>query len=358
MAVPRIFVSSTCYDLADERDGMVSFCRTFGFDTALSERGDVFYHPDLHTHTACVRETNNCQMFILIIGGRFGGKYTADKTKSITNAEYIAARDQGMPIFTFIKQDVLNDHNVWQRNKDQSFAKDIKYPSIDKQEHAVDIFNFIDQVRQAPNNNGFFGFNLNKEIFENLRKQWAGMFFDYLQTRLLANQFSATNQTLAALTAASEKIEEIVKGIYQNVEGAGAIEALNTMDLEGEAREMFASIGNKVNDKFYLSGTEVDDAINNPSTHWYDFFIQHGYFFELQEGLEDDGSQSLTLSWLGSKIEKISGNLNKLEQANLDLLQKQYNSYLRLSNNSKLKVLEGHIFIPKKRQGAPITTVA
>jgi len=227
MATPRVFVSSTCYDLADERDGMISFCKSFGFDTALSERGDVFYHPDLHTHTACIRETSNCQIFILIIGGRFGGKYIADKTKSITNAEYIAAREQGIPIFTFIKQDVLNDHNVWQRNKDQSFAKEIKFPSIDKQEHAIDIFNFIDQVRQAPNNNGFFGFNLNKEIFEHLRKQWAGMFFDYLQTRSLAKQFSTTNQTLAALTAASEKIEEIVKGIYQNVEGAGATEALN-----------------------------------------------------------------------------------------------------------------------------------
>lgn len=344
MATPRVFVSSTCYDLADERDGMISFCRSFGFDTVLSERGDVFYHPDLHTHTACVKETSNCQIFILIIGGRFGGKYVADKAKSITNAEYIAAREQGIPIFTFIKQDVLNDHNVWQQNKDQHFAKEIKFPSIDKQEHAIDIFNFIDQVRQAPNNNGFFGFKLNKEIFEHIRKQWAGMFFDYLQTRSLAKQFSTTNQTLAALTAASEKIEEIVKGIYQTVEGTGAKEALDTMDLEGNAREMFASIGNKINDRFYLSDSALDDAINNPPEKWYNFLVEHGFFFEIQETLDDDGSLNIALLCFGTKVAKLAGKLNKLEKAELDLLQTQYKSYRQLPNTSKRKIVESHVF--------------
>ncbi|WP_152988670.1 DUF4062 domain-containing protein, partial [Janthinobacterium sp. Ant5-2-1] len=146
MANPRVFISSTCYDLAEERDGLSEFCEEFGFDTTLSERGDVFYHPDLHTHLSCIRETSNCQMFILIIGGRFGGKYKVDPGKSITNAEYAAAIENGSPTFAFVKQDVLNDHNVWQRNKAFAFAKDIVYPSIEKQEYAEDIFKFIDAV--------------------------------------------------------------------------------------------------------------------------------------------------------------------------------------------------------------------
>ncbi|WP_455884693.1 DUF4062 domain-containing protein [Pseudomonas spelaei] len=350
MATPRVFVSSTCYDLADERDGMVAFCNSFGFDTALSERGDVFYHPDLHTHTACVRETSNCQIFILIIGGRFGGKYISDKAKSITNAEYAAAREQGIPICTFIKQDVLNDHNLWQRNKDKSFIKDITFPSIDKQEHAIDIFNFIDQIRQAPNNNGFFGFNLNKEIFVHLRKQWAGMFFDYLQTRSLTKQFSTTNQTLAALTAASEKIEEIVKGIYQNVEGAGAKDALNTMDLEGDAKELFSTVGSKIDDRFYLFAGQADEAANDPPTAWYDFFMSYGFFFELQEKLEEDGRLGTTLTYHSIDVAKISGKLTKFQRSELEIFQTQYSSYLQLSPTSRRKLLEGHIFIEVKEE--------
>lgn len=344
MATPRVFISSTCYDLADERDGMVSFCKSFGFDSALSERGDVFYHPDLHTHNACIRETSHCQMFILLIGGRFGGKHITDKAKSITNAEYIAARDQGIPIFTFIKQDVLNDHNVWQRNKDQSFIANIRFPSIDKQEHAIDIFNFIDQVRQAPNNNGFFGFNLNKEIFDHLRKQWSGMFFDYLQNRSLSKQFSTTNQTLAALTAASEKIEEIVKGIYQNVEGAGAKDALDTMDLEGEARELFVTLGNKMDDRYYLSPHGIDKAISNPPEKWHQLLVDHAFLCTIEESLEDDGSSGLVLEYLGSAVYKISGNLNKSQRAELEVLQAQYDAYRKLTITSRKKIIEPHIY--------------
>lgn len=344
MAIPRVFISSTCYDLADERDSMVSFCNSFGFETALSERGDIFYHPDLHTHTACVRETSNCQIFVLIIGGRFGGKYVADKSKSITNAEYAAAREQGIPICTFIKQDVLNDHNFWQKNKEKPFVKDLTFPSIDKQEHAIDIFNFIDQIRHAPNNNGFFGFSLNKEIFAHLRKQWAGMFFDYLQARSLSKQFSTTNQTLAALTAASEKIEEIVKGIYQNVEGAGAKDALDTMDLEGDAKELFVTIGNKIDDRFYLYGPQAEEAVHSPPISWYTFFISFGFFFELKENLEDDEKTSLSLVYHNSEVAKLSGKLTKFQKSELEIFQSQYNSYLRLPTTSRQKLIESHLY--------------
>ncbi|EJM86381.1 DUF4062 domain-containing protein [Pseudomonas sp. GM60] len=344
MAAPRVFVSSTCYDLAEERDAIVGFCNAFGFDTALSERGDVFYHPDLHTHTACIRETSNCQIFILVIGGRFGGKHVIDKTKSITNAEYIAAKEQGIPIFTFIKQDVLNDHNIWQKNRDKPFVKDINYPSIDKQENAADIFNFIDQVRLAPNNNGFFGFRLTKEIFDYLRKQWAGMFFEYLQSRSLNKQLSTTNETLATLTAASEKIEEIVKGIYKNMDGAGAEAALNTIDLEGEARELFATIATRSSDRHFLYSSEIDDAVNIPPPAWHDFFVQFG-FFEIVEGKEDDEAPYFTLVYLSETIAKLSGKLTKLQRAELTWLQEQYDAYLKLPSTSRKKLIENHAYM-------------
>ena len=347
MAAPRVFISSTCYDLADERDGLFEFCNAFGFDVALSERGDVFYHPDLHTHTACVRETSNCQLFVLIIGGRFGGKYVIDKAKSITNAEYMAAREQGLPIFTFVKQDVLNDHNIWQRNKDKPFASEIHYPSIEKQQHAIDIFRFIDQVRLAPTNNGLFGFRLTKEIFEYLRRQWAGLFFEYLQSRSLSRQLSSTNETLATLTAASEKIEEIVKGIYKNLDVAGGVEALDTIDLEGQARELFLTIAARAADQQYLYTTRNDQAIDNPPPEWHTFFVDFG-FFELSEGKEDDGKPFLGLTYTGETIAKLTGTLTKLQQIELAYFQERYNAYLRLSPASRSKLIESYIFDPPK----------
>lgn len=344
MASPRIFISSTCYDLSDERDGLLSFCNGFGLETTLSERGDVFYHPDLHTHSACIRETSNCQLFILVIGGRFGGKYLADKSKSITNAEYISAREQSIPIFTFVKQDVLSDHNIWQKNKDKPFAGEIHYPSIENQEHAVDIFNFIDQVRLAPTNNGIFGFKLSKEIFEILRKQWSGMLFDYLQNRSISKQISTTNETLATLAAASEKIEEIVRGIYKNVDTVGAVAALDTIDLEGQARELFLTIAARTSDRSFLYGHSADEAAKIPPPEWSAFFSGFG-FFDISEGKDDNGMRSLSLTYQGETIAKLTGSLTKLQKVELTYFQSLYDSYLKLSPEARSKLIESYIFI-------------
>lgn len=73
MAIPRVFISSTWYDLKYIRENLRYFVRTLGYDPVLSEDGSVFYNPGLHTHDACLTEIPTCQLFVLIIGGRFGG---------------------------------------------------------------------------------------------------------------------------------------------------------------------------------------------------------------------------------------------------------------------------------------------
>ena len=119
MASPKVFVSSTCFDLSEVREQLRRFIESFGFEAILSEHGDVFYHPDLHTHEACIQEVSNCHLFILIVGGRFGGEYIFDREKSITNAEYLAARKSGIPIFTYVRETVISNHFLYQQNKDQ-----------------------------------------------------------------------------------------------------------------------------------------------------------------------------------------------------------------------------------------------
>ena len=87
MAFPRVFVSSTCYDLKYIRENLKYFIRRLGYEPVLSEEGSVFFDPNLHTHDACIAEVPNCHMFVVIIGGRFGAQFKGE-THSITNAEY------------------------------------------------------------------------------------------------------------------------------------------------------------------------------------------------------------------------------------------------------------------------------
>ena len=122
---------------------------------------------------ACNHEVGNCQLFILLIGGRFGGEYIADKSKSITNAEYLAARENNIPVFTYIRGNVLSNHHIYLQNRKKDFIQSIDFPAIEKQEHAIDIFNFINDVRRSPTNNAFEGFGDFQDIENHLRKQWA-----------------------------------------------------------------------------------------------------------------------------------------------------------------------------------------
>lgn len=345
MAAPRVFISSTCYDLAAERDSLSEFCASWGFDTTLSERGDIFYHPDLHTHDSCVRDTANCQLFVLIIGGRFGGNYISDPRKSITNAEYSAAAKNGTPIFTFVKQDVLNDHNLWQRNKDKPFSKEITYPSIDKQAHAIDIFKFIDEVRHAPSNNGFFGFKLANEINSLLRKQWAGMMFEYLQMRSVAKQISITNEAIGNLAIVSGKIEELAKKIYINVDAVNATETIEAIDIESEAEEFLSKISIRLNDKKFIIESIFETHSTEPlPTYWWEFM----QMFSANDVVEIEGNDGKRASWMCDIFDKptikVIGQMTKSEGVETNELQEKYSSFLKLSAAAQAKILQKYMW--------------
>jgi len=239
VASPKVFVSSTCFDLGEIREQLKRFIQSFGFEPVLSENGDVFYHPDLHTHESCVHEVSNSQLFILIIGGRFGGEYVSDKNKSITNAEYVAARESEIPVFTYIRNDVLSNHHIYQQNKKKEFVSSIEYPAIEKQEHALDIFSFIDDVRRAPTNNAFEGFDGFPHIEGHLRKQWSGMFFELLKSREVKSQIDATNNLIEGISSSGKKLEELIKSLYLSSNEGEAKKEIDSIDTYSDVLSFF-----------------------------------------------------------------------------------------------------------------------
>lgn len=203
MAVPRVFISSTCYDLKYIRENLKYFISNMGYESILSEDGDVYYDPREHTHDACISEVGNCQLFVLIIGGRYGGKYLKSD-KSITNREYEEAIKQKIPVFTLVERSVLSEHFVYQKNKDKS--SDILYPSVDD----VKIFGFIDEVRKNSTNNAIHPFSDYRDIESYLKKQWAGMMFSFLANQIENRKVS---ELFEEIHQATEKIEYYTKQV-------------------------------------------------------------------------------------------------------------------------------------------------
>ena len=107
MAKPRVFVSSTYYDLQHIRANLESFIKTTGYEAVLFERGDIPFRHDVPSDESCYGEIGNCHMTLLIIGGRYESPASDSKRldrvdftevrlryNSITKKEYQTAREK------------------------------------------------------------------------------------------------------------------------------------------------------------------------------------------------------------------------------------------------------------------------
>lgn len=255
MATPRVFISSTCYDLKYIRENLKFFVRTLGYESVLSEDGDVFYNPKLHTHDSCISEIENVQMFVLIIGGRFGGKFK-DTDKSITNAEYENAIANHIPIFALVESGVYSDHFVFQKNKTN---KSINYPAVDN----IKIFDFIDEVRKNAINNALIPFRDFSDIEIYLKKQWAGMMHYFLVSE---SETKRVSDLLKEISTATQKIEYFTKNIATNTADTETLTDIKLYD-EMIGDDAIGTLSNswkvKVNPLLVLTKKTFDEAASN-----------------------------------------------------------------------------------------------
>lgn len=343
MAVPRVFISSTCYDLSEVRDRLVSFCDSFGFESVLSENGDIFYDPNLHTHEACIKEVSNCNLFILIIGGRYGGILKGTNDQSITNAEYKEARKLGLPVFTFIKREVLNDHLIYQKNRDKDFVESISYPSIEKQTTAKEIFSFINDVRLHSTNNGFSGFQYAKDIEEYLRKQFAGMFFDFLTKQELSNQLEKTNDSVDRISIATKKIEDLLKNVYLEVGSDSTQATIDALDDKSKAVELFASISRIIEDGWFIPEVDVEEILEFHDRSLNQFLcLIEGFVVVDMTTVDNRDVKSICYEPTHKVLYEVSGQLNLEEIKNQKHLEDLFEYYKKLDLQEKRKILKSH----------------
>lgn len=99
---PTVFVSSTCYDLKQIRKDLEQFLNNeLGFEALLSDSDSFPVDPQLNTIANCTKNVDDlADIFILIIGRRYG--MITDSGKSITNLEYLHAKQKNIPIYVFL----------------------------------------------------------------------------------------------------------------------------------------------------------------------------------------------------------------------------------------------------------------
>jgi hypothetical protein len=175
MPAPIVFISSTYYDLRHVREIIRDFIISLGYEPVLSEYSDVLYRPGDSVQNSCLEEIKHCDMFVLIIGQRYGSLFPND-TLSITHREYIEASSNNIPIFAFVDRDVYTDFKIWQENQ---HIDSIKYITV----HENEIFQFIDDIMSKAVDNALIQYGSVSDILNHLRKQWAAMFKLYALVR-------------------------------------------------------------------------------------------------------------------------------------------------------------------------------
>ncbi|MCX5870013.1 MAG: DUF4062 domain-containing protein [Deltaproteobacteria bacterium] len=286
MATPRVFVSSTCYDLKYIRENLKYFIRTIGYEPILSDDGDVYYNPSIHTHDSCLREVSTCQLFVLIIGGRYGGMYKETDT-SITNYEYREAVKSNIPVFALVENAVHTDHHIFLTNKKEKpdiFEK-ISYPSSD----SIKIFNFLDEVRKSTVNNALYPFRDFSDMEAYLKKQWAGMMFDFLDNRLREAHSKITNRLLDDLSLATRKSEELMKILLKETQNDKAAITIQEVDNKVVAENFVRLVFSKFNIETLKGVTvqKLENSINAES--WHEFLIKASNF-HIEHIPTEDGS--------------------------------------------------------------------
>ncbi|MFW9679148.1 DUF4062 domain-containing protein [Vibrio parahaemolyticus] len=216
MAKPRIFVSSTYYDLKHIRNSLEAFIDSFGYESVLYEDGDIPFHHDSPLDVSCYSEIKNCHILVLIVGGRYGSPASQQLDdneriefyNSVTKKEYETARGQDIPIYVFIDKNVHSEYHTFKKNRN---VNGIEYAHVDN----VNIFKLIDDIYSQKRNNLIKEFEKFDDISCWLRDQWAGLFADFLSNRNherdlddLSTQVSSLKELSSVLKNYSETIME------------------------------------------------------------------------------------------------------------------------------------------------------
>lgn len=204
MAAPRVFISSTYYDLKHVRNDIEDFIRGLGYMPVLHDKGGVAYTQTDTVENSCYNELAGCDIVICIIGNYFGSESASNSDFSITMEELRTAIKNKKKIYIFIAKDVYIENRTYIQNKDSgsfkpAYADDIK------------IHQFIEELRKTVKNNPIESFETTADIIGSLRNQFAGLF-----QNLLVREASLTeSKTAYDLQEATERFKELLSAFQQ-----------------------------------------------------------------------------------------------------------------------------------------------
>lgn len=227
--IPRVFVSSTYYDLKHVRERIEKFIDNYGFEPILFESDKVTYQHGREIDHSAYFEVGLCHIMVLIVGGRYGSPSTQNKLDeerkkyeddyiSITRKEFETANQKNIPVLIFIDKNVYGEFQTYKENQDyfdESYLiknkaqKGFKFAHVDH----VNVFRFIDIIRSKP----IKTFEKVEEIESYIKSQLSGMFYLYLESLKKKFEDNKTLDTVVELNNISLRMNEMLNSVGKEI---------------------------------------------------------------------------------------------------------------------------------------------
>ncbi|MDX9912946.1 MAG: DUF4062 domain-containing protein [Phycisphaerales bacterium] len=305
MAKPRIFVSSTFYDLRHLRDRLKEFIESLGYEPVLFEAGNIPYDPNKPPGDSCYDEVRLCHVLVLIIGGRHGSAASGESVlptdapatdrmyqhyKSITEGECQAAVDKKIPVYTLVESAVLQEYETFKKNRNNTT---IVYSAVDN----VNVFRLLDELQQRPHNKAMSSFDDFEDIADWLRQQWAGLFSEFLRDQQEEAPIKALESQIGRLSDVVDAVKQYTEGIFSKVVENQAGGVIKKSDVESKltdqilARLVESKAAEILGRPKHLAPRQVLDELRAAGSAR-DFFTNLGF----QSRVEADGRE--TYEWM------------------------------------------------------------
>lgn len=248
---PKIFISSTFYDLKYVREDLAHFVEGYRYEPIMFERGDIGYAPGEPLDYACYHDISHSDMVILVVGGEYGSPATGeikdddDKFReylSVTRKEFSAAMQAGIPVYVFIVSDVYAEFQVYKENKDdiEQKKKDVKFFATKD----INVFRFISAIKDY-SNVVINGFQRTSDIKNYMANQWAKYVSLYLESKRKKKDDVKVIQKLVNISSTVERldlmVDEMGKKILGHIEGAKAYDLVKSDQAVTEMKNIIVS---------------------------------------------------------------------------------------------------------------------
>lgn len=206
MAVPRVFISSTFYDLKQVRNNIGDFIKGLGYEPVMHERSGVAYSQITPLENDCYHELASCDIVVCIVGNHFGSK-ALENDLSITMNEIQTAIKNKKKVYIFISNDVYTENRTYLLNKDSGSFKSAYTDDIR-------IHEFIAELNATVKNHVIIPFETTVQIIDTLKSQFAG-----LLQNLLQREASMTEaKTAYDLQQSADKMKAMIDDFEQQKE--------------------------------------------------------------------------------------------------------------------------------------------